>query len=53
MVKGRSCDNCGHQLSEQEFDKYGSWNYTCGRCGFKYNHNGKPVDEQVKDYINH
>lgn len=38
MIKGRHCDRCGHYLSEDEFDKYGSWNYTCQACGFRYIH---------------
>jgi len=38
ITKGRHCDRCGHYLSEDEFDRYGSWNYTCQACGFRYIH---------------
>jgi predicted RNA-binding Zn-ribbon protein involved in translation (DUF1610 family) len=49
--KGRKCDSCGKQLSEEEFEKYGSWNYTCEKCGFSYKHSSsKTAKEQVEEF---
>lgn len=51
MGKGRECDNCGHHLSDEEFESYGSWNYTCSKCGFRYRHSSsKTAEEQVEEY---
>jgi len=36
---GRHCEECGHYLSDEEFDKYGSWKYNCNNCGYRYIHN--------------
>ena len=46
-LKGRNCDRCGHVLYEKDYDRYGSWNYTCPSCGFRYIH-GMSLDE-LKD----
>lgn len=50
-AKGRNCDNCGHHLSEEEFDRYGSWNYTCEKCGFRYIHGSKTAEEQLEEKL--
>ena len=45
----RVCDNCGHYISEDEFDRYGSWNYRCDECGFRYIH-GSDIDK-LKEWL--
>ena len=44
ISKGRNCDKCGKHLSDEDYDKYGSWNYTCPKCGFRYKH-GMNLDD--------
>ena len=36
--KGHKCDKCGKQLSNDDYESYGSWSYTCPKCGYKYEH---------------
>ena len=51
MGKGRNCDNCGHYLSDEEFDRYGTWSYTCEKCGFRYRHQLQvTAKEQVEEF---
>lgn len=51
MADGRECAKCGHHLRDKEFKSYGSWDYTCRECGFKYNHSSYlSEDEQVVKY---
>ena len=51
MMKGRICDRCGHYLSDDEYDRYGSWNYTCDKCGFRYIHGSTSLDKNIhKNY---
>ena len=48
MNNGRDCDNCGCGLSEEDYDRYGSWSYNCPGCGFHYIHSSSlTTDEQV------
>lgn len=50
-MKGHDCDNCGHNLSEEEYASYGSWSYTCANCGFTYNHNSElTISEQIDGF---
>ena len=37
-ASGRTCDECGKYLTDADFDKPGSWNYTCPKCGYRYIH---------------
>lgn len=41
---GHSCDKCGANLDEEDYDRPGSWNYTCPKCKFRYKH-GMKLDE--------
>jgi len=41
---GRNCDKCNEDLSEEDYDRSGSWNYICPKCGFRYIH-GMDLDE--------
>jgi SPP1 gp7 family putative phage head morphogenesis protein len=45
IPKGRNCDRCGQHLEEEDYDRSGSWNYTCPKCGFRYIH-GMDLDEE-------
>ena len=38
--RGHNCDECGHYLNDNEYDRYGSWSYRCKKCGFRYKHGG-------------
>jgi hypothetical protein len=38
ISKGRSCDKCGASLKDEDYDKAGSWSYTCPKCDFRYMH---------------
>ena len=42
---GRRCDNCGKNLKEEDFDRSGSWNYTCPKCDFRYKHGLTKLDD--------
>lgn len=42
MKDGRHCDECGTYLNNDDFDKRGSWSYTCPKCGYRYIH-GSPI----------
>ena len=37
-ILGRQCDECGKLLSDNDYDKYGSWSYKCPKCGYRYVH---------------
>ena len=37
-ILGRYCDECGKTLSDDDYHGYGSWSYTCPKCGYKYDH---------------
>jgi DNA-directed RNA polymerase subunit RPC12/RpoP len=43
---GRKCKDCGTELSDEDFDEYGSWNYTCPECGTSYKHGDDDPYEQ-------
>jgi ribosomal protein L37AE/L43A len=49
--QGKECDNCGHYLNEDDYDRPGSWSYRCPNCEFKYNHGGRTPEEQVKRFL--
>jgi DNA-directed RNA polymerase subunit RPC12/RpoP len=46
-TRGHNCDACGVHLPEDAFAASGSWSYKCPRCGFKYNHNGPSIGDQL------
>jgi DNA-directed RNA polymerase subunit RPC12/RpoP len=50
LNKGRECDNCGKSLKDEDYDRYGSWSYTCPKCGFRYLHGSKTAEEQVEKF---
>tara|TARA_R100001463_G_scaffold13034_2_gene34873 strand:+ start:717 stop:905 length:189 start_codon:yes stop_codon:yes gene_type:complete len=43
---GRKCKDCGAELSDEDFDGHGSWNYTCPECGTSYKHGDDDPYEQ-------
>lgn len=52
MNDGRSCDNCGHHLNDDDFKGYGSWSYECPACEFEYNHSSQLTAEQQVEKFN-
>jgi len=45
---GRRCKDCGTELSDEDFDEYGSWSYNCPDpdCASRYKHGDDDAYEQ-------
>lgn len=53
-MNGHNCDNCERDLADKDYERYGSWSYTCRNCGFKYIHSShKSANEQVDEFNGH
>jgi hypothetical protein len=50
-VRGHECDFCGNSLEQDDYSAPGSWNYTCGSCGFRYSHGGDTPEAQIRKQI--
>ncbi len=47
---GHFCDSCECYLNDSDYERFGSWSYTCKHCGFTYRHGASPVQEQVDKF---